>query len=133
MIRYIQNKTENTKHMELIEMMYEEFKRLTGKNVSYEDFEKFEKMYMAGDMDKFEFCEFIKGAVKEQRNQKPKFYGYIRTSRNWRGEMSVNIATGKTELRNLEEYDGEIPFGARWFSAFEVERGEVVVRSYKVA
>ena len=45
-------------------MMYQEFQKLTCKNCSFEDFEKFEIMYMASDMSKQEFCEFIKPAVK---------------------------------------------------------------------
>lgn len=53
-------------------MMYEEFKELTGKECSFEDFQKFEVMYMASSMDKCEFCEFVKGAVKAVKKEQHK-------------------------------------------------------------
>ena len=110
-------------------MLKEEFEKLVKKEVETEEFEAWNAAYMASNADKFEFCRRVAPMVKAKIE--PKFYGYIRASKNWRGELSVNISTGKSELRNLEEFDGDIPFGGRWFNAFELERGDVVIRSYR--
>lgn len=110
-------------------MLYEEFKQLVKKDVAFEEFEAWNAAYMASSADKFEFCRRIAPMVKAKES--PKIYGYIKAVTNWRGELSVNIATGKSELRNVEEFNGEIPFGARWFNSFELDRGDVVIRSYR--
>lgn len=44
-------------------MMYEEFQKLTGKDCSFDEFEKWEKLYMGSDMDKQQFCEMVQKAV----------------------------------------------------------------------
>ena len=44
-------------------MNYEEFKARTTEKASYETFQKFEKMYMAGDLDKDIFCLLMKPLV----------------------------------------------------------------------
>lgn len=44
-------------------MNYEEFKQRTTEKATYETFQKFEKMYMAGDVDKDIFCRLMKPLV----------------------------------------------------------------------
>ena len=44
-------------------MNYEEFKARTTEKASYETFQRFEKMYMAGDIDKDVFCKLMKPLV----------------------------------------------------------------------
>ena len=110
-------------------MLKEEFEKLVKKEVEPAEFEAWNAAYMASSADKFEFCRRIAPMVKAKES--PKFYGYIKAVTNWRGEININIATGKTELREVEEYSGEIPFGARWFNAFELDCGDVVIRSYR--
>lgn len=44
-------------------MNYEEFKARTTEKVTYETFQRFEKMYMAGDVDKDIFCRLMKPLV----------------------------------------------------------------------
>lgn len=44
-------------------MNYEEFKQRTTEKATYETFQKFEKMYMAGDLDKDIFCRLMKPLV----------------------------------------------------------------------
>ncbi len=44
-------------------MNYEEFKQSTIEKATYETFQKFEKMYMAGDVDKDIFCRLMKPLV----------------------------------------------------------------------
>lgn len=44
-------------------MNYEEFKQRTTEKATYETFQKFEKMYMAGDVDKDIFCHLMKPLV----------------------------------------------------------------------
>jgi len=47
-------------------MTYEEFKERTTKEVSYKCFKKWEKMYMAGHLDKDEFCAMVKSRVQHE-------------------------------------------------------------------
>ena len=46
-------------------MLYEEFKELTGCNVSYEVFEQFDAQYMMCDMTKDVFCKTVKTIAKQ--------------------------------------------------------------------
>ncbi len=52
-------------------MTYEEFKARTTEKASYETFEKFEKMYMAGDIDKDIFCKLMKPLVVAETEAAP--------------------------------------------------------------
>lgn len=47
-------------------MLYEEFKERTNKEATIEMFEKYEAMYMAGNMDKDDFCKMVKAAVNAE-------------------------------------------------------------------
>lgn len=52
-------------------MTYEEFKARTTEKASYETFQKFEKMYMAGDIDKDVFCKLMKPLVVAETEAAP--------------------------------------------------------------
>ena len=47
-------------------MNYQEFKDRTSKDVSYEQFQKWEKMYMVGHLDKDAFCKMVKDEVLKE-------------------------------------------------------------------
>ena len=54
-------------------MLYEEFKELTGCNVSYEVFEQFDAQYMMCDMTKDVFCKTVKPIAKQiERTEREK-------------------------------------------------------------
>ena len=98
-------------------MLYEEFKRLTGKDCSFEDFEKFEKMYMAVDMDKREFCNLVRSAVKERKKSIrtidviltifPNGTHFVQKCE----VLGVNINTGKLEVRTIDTPKADGGFG----------------------
>lgn len=51
-------------------MMYEEFEKITGLEISYRDYsEVIEPMYGAVQMDKYRFCEMIKPTAKLMAKQ----------------------------------------------------------------
>ena len=52
-------------------MNFEEFKERTVESASYETFQKFEKMYMAGDVDKDIFCRLMKPLVVAMTEAEP--------------------------------------------------------------
>ena len=68
-------------------MNYQEFKARTNSAASYETFETFEKMYMAGNLDKDEFCKLVKPSVdaicrKEQKEAWNRQNRLVRVRRN---------------------------------------------------
>ena len=52
-------------------MTYEEFKARTTEKASYETFQKFERIYMAGDFDKDIFCKLLKPLVVAETEAAP--------------------------------------------------------------
>lgn len=54
-------------------MLYEEFTKLTGCNISYEAFEQFDMQYMMCDMTKDVFCKTVKTIAKQiERTEREK-------------------------------------------------------------
>ena len=51
-------------------MLYEEFETLCGKEVEYEEYERWNALYMTSNMDKHEFCSMIKKSVTAKPKQK---------------------------------------------------------------
>lgn len=47
-------------------MLKEEFEKLTGKQVTWETYRKWNDLYMESDLDKFQFCKSVKKCVKER-------------------------------------------------------------------
>lgn len=109
-------------------MMYEEFEKITGLEISYRDYnEVIEPMYNALPMDKFSFCEMIKPTAKvmankyaderkaeEMRNQRLVFVDRFGRTPNgcyhigyYAKVVGADIRTGKVRIRNLtpEEFD----------------------------
>lgn len=112
-------------------MMYEEFEKITGLEISYRDYsEVIEPMYGAISMDKFSFCEMIKPTAKvmakkyaeerkaeEMNAQRLVFINQHGLTPNgcyhigyYAKVVDVDIRTGKIKVRNLtpEEFDEEI-------------------------
>lgn len=52
-------------------MTYEEFKARTTEKASYETFQKFERMYMAGNIDKDVFCKLMRPLVVAETEAAP--------------------------------------------------------------
>lgn len=115
-------------------MLKEEFEKLVKKEVTTEEFEAWERAYMTSDSDKFEFCKAVKNLVKgvDHKVQKPTAYLCL-IQHTYRCTMEINISTGKVELADLEEIKGGRPWGARWFSEYDLASGNVVIKNIKAA
>lgn len=111
-------------------MMYEEFEKITGLEISYRDYsEVIEPMYSVLSMDKYRFCEMIKPTAKvmakqyaeerkakEMRNQRLVFINQHGLTPNgcyhigyYAKVVDADIRTGKIKVRNLtaEEFDDQ--------------------------
>lgn len=119
-------------------MMYEEFEKITGLEVSCRDYsEVIEPMYNALPMDKYRFCEMIKPTAKvmakryaeeckakEMQNQRLVFINQHGLTPNgcyhigyYAKVVGADIRTGKVRIRNLtpEEFDEQISYHSMYW------------------
>ena len=106
-------------------MNYEEFKARTTEKATYETFQKFEKMYMAGDVDKDIFCRLMKPLVVAmteaapfevaQRNAHADYHEAVTNAHIAMEESRVDdfvvamesaILAGRDYIHNKEKIDG---------------------------
>ncbi len=111
-------------------MNYQEFKDRTNQAATYEMFQLFEPMYMAGNMDKNEFCAMVKGKVNamckaEWNKQNRIFRLRVDTCPNGNDIYEVcikhgtDIMTGrmilqKTGYRGIGQADVQRGWGIAW-------------------
>ena len=120
-------------------MMYEEFEKITGLEISYRDYsEVIEPMYGAVQMDKYRFCEMIKPTAKvmakkyaeerkaaEMRSQRLVFIGLTPNGCYHVGYyakvVGADIRTGKIKVRNLtpEEFDDQVRYHSMYWHGDE--------------
>lgn len=90
-------------------MLKEEFEKLTGKEVTWETYQKWNDLYMDCDQSKQDFCKRVKPLVQERKpNPKPRYmigseyiYGE-RYYKYWVYEMvDSDIKTGITTLKEI--------------------------------
>lgn len=119
-------------------MMYEEFEKITGLEISYRDYsEVIEPMYGAVQMDKYRFCEMIKPTAKlmakqyaeerkaqEMRSQRLVFVNQHGLTPNgcyhigyYAKVVGADIRTGKIKVRNLtaEEFDEQVRYHSMYW------------------
>lgn len=119
-------------------MMYEEFEKITGLEISYRDYsEVIEPMYGAVQMDKYRFCEMIKPTAKlmakqyaeerkaqEMRSQRLVFVNQHDLTPNgcyhigyYAKVVGADIRTGKIKVRNLtaEEFDEQVRYHSMYW------------------
>ena len=119
-------------------MMYEEFEKITGLEISYRDYsEVIEPMYGAVQMDKYRFCEMIKPMAKlmakqyaeerkaqEMRSQRLVFVNQHGLTPNgcyhigyYAKVVGADIRTGKIKVRNLtaEEFDEQVRYHSMYW------------------
>ena len=115
-------------------MLKEEFEDLIGKKVDDADFEKWESLYMESDLDKYEFCKLVKKAVKAK--EEVKNYAFLEIYKfgkehYLRGIWTINIATGKNEMREVEDFEREPYYDEKVFKNWDIESGDLILVNYK--
>lgn len=102
-------------------MLYEEFTKLTGCNVSYEAFEQFEAQYMMCDMTKDVFCKTVKAIAKqiERTEREQTMREFYQENVNVCGNgnviyklyvvVGVDVASGKRIVQHTGYYGCGLP------------------------
>lgn len=90
-------------------MLKEEFEKLTGKEVTWETYQKWNECYMDCDLTKQEFCKKVKSMVHEKQSPKHYIWGIEK----WGGRdmvyhlmevqnLKFNVKTGKESFELVE-------------------------------
>lgn len=97
-------------------MLKEEFEKLTGKQVSWETYQKWNDLYMDSDLDKFQFCKSVKKCVKEKEPETM----YVWGTSQWGNatcyhlfevvSRKIDISTG-SEVFKIQEVGKTIDWG----------------------
>lgn len=92
-------------------MTKNEFEKIAKRNVTDEQYKAIETLYMASDLDKYEFTKSIKGLLKsipEENNSEKLIIGVKQmpngTWLTYEAELiDFNIETGKVEVKRLSK------------------------------
>ena len=90
-------------------MTKQEFEQIANRTVTAEQYKAIEALYMASDLDKYDFVKSIKGMLKtipEEISSKRILVGVaVMPNGTWMSYeaeiVNVNIATGKIEVKRL--------------------------------